>query len=88
MTSADDDSDGGIDCSVCVNVSAAQVEALATYDNGGKQIVCDPACVDGVSDPTHCNCEYGEPCSSVVASTKLGFGVNEASYDRDVTLFG
>lgn len=45
------------DCAVCSNVSSAQLEALASYDNGGKRIVCDPTCVDGVSDPSHCNCK-------------------------------
>lgn len=27
------------------------------YDGGGKIIVCDPTCNDGVSDPSHCNCK-------------------------------
>lgn len=45
------------DCSTCEDLTDAQVQALAGYDNGGKQIVCDPTCLDGVSDPTHCNCE-------------------------------
>lgn len=45
------------DCDVCENLSDAEVEALAMYDNGGKQIICDPTCLDGVSDPTHCNCK-------------------------------
>ncbi|CAM9652063.1 unnamed protein product, partial [Laminaria digitata] len=43
------------DCSPCTDLSATQVEVLATYDNGGKQVVCDPTCLDGVSDPKHCN---------------------------------
>ena len=41
----------------CADITAAQQEALDSYDNGGKIIVCDPTCVDGVSDPIHCNCE-------------------------------
>ena len=47
------------DCSVCSNLTTAQEEALASYDNGSKKIVCDPTCLDesGVTDPTHCNCE-------------------------------
>ena len=45
------------DCSPCDNLSDAEVEELAKYDNGGKRVVCDPTCLDGVSDPTHCNCE-------------------------------
>ena len=46
-------------CSVCYNLTTAQEEALASYDNGGKNIVCDPSCLDesGVTDRTHCNCE-------------------------------
>ena len=46
------------ECSVCFNITSAQEEALGSYDNGGKKIVCDPACLDGVTDPIHCNCEY------------------------------
>ena len=45
------------DCELCAGLSSAQVEALDMYDNGGKKIVCDPTCLDHVSDPTHCNCE-------------------------------
>ena len=45
------------ECDVCSNLSSAQLEALDMYDNGGKKIVCDPTCLDGVSDPTHCNCK-------------------------------
>lgn len=45
------------DCSVCSNLTTAEEEALASYDNGGKIIVCDPTCLDGVTDPIHCNCE-------------------------------
>jgi len=47
------------DCSVCYNLTTAQEEALASYDNGSKKVVCDPTCLDesGVTDPTHCNCE-------------------------------
>ena len=46
-------------CSVCYNLTTAQEEALASYYNGGKKIVCDPTCLDEsrVTDPTHCNCE-------------------------------
>ena len=45
------------DCDVCANLSDAESEALAMYDNGGKQIICDPTCLDGVTDPIHCNCK-------------------------------
>lgn len=45
------------DCDVCSGLSIAQVEALAMYDDGGKQIICDPTCLDSSYDPTHCNCE-------------------------------
>ena len=45
------------DCTMCSDLTDAQKEALAGYDNGGKKIVCDPTCVDGISDPIHCNCE-------------------------------
>lgn len=41
----------------CANLTPAQREALDMYDSGGKIIVCDPSCEDGVSDPIHCNCE-------------------------------
>ena len=47
-----------VDCSACSNLTDVQQEVLASYDNGGKRIVCDPICLDGVTDPTHCNCEY------------------------------
>lgn len=52
--------DGGDygDCDICSDLSSAQLEALAMYDNGGKKVVCDPTCLDGVSDPIHCNCEW------------------------------
>ena len=53
----DDDEESDLDCSPCEDLTDAQVKALAAYDNGGKQIVCDPTCLDGVSDPTHCNCK-------------------------------
>lgn len=45
------------DCDICSDLSSTQLEALAAYDNGGKKIVCDPTCLDGVSDPIHCNCK-------------------------------
>lgn len=48
--------EGWYDCAVCSDLTTAEKEALASYDNGGKKIVCDPTCLDGVSDPTHCNC--------------------------------
>lgn len=35
------------------------------YDNGGKVIVCDPTCNDGVSDPSHCDCELNRVPSSL-----------------------
>ncbi|CAM9211322.1 unnamed protein product [Ectocarpus sp. 12 AP-2014] len=72
--------DGAVDdaddeCSVCSNLTDEQVEVLASYDNGGKQVVCDPTCLDGVADPLHCNyfglgqicrgcgeCSLCEPC--------------------------
>ena len=41
----------------CADISPAQQEALANYDNGGKIIVCDPTCEDKNGDPMHCNCE-------------------------------
>ena len=50
-----------VDCSACSNLTDVQQEVLASYDNGGKRIVCDPTCLDGVTDPTHCNCEYTIP---------------------------
>lgn len=52
-------STGEYDCSVCYNLTTAQEEALASYDDGGKKIFCDPTCLDesGVTDHTHCNCE-------------------------------
>ena len=50
------------ECSVCFNITSAQEEALGSYDNGGKKIVCDPTCLDGVTDPIHCNCEYDTFC--------------------------
>ena len=54
----DDDDDSDFDCSPCEDLTDAQIEALARYgDDGGKTIVCDPTCLDGVSDPLHCNCE-------------------------------
>ena len=43
------------ECGLCSDLSSTQLEALAAYDNGGKKIVCDPTCLDGVSDPIHCN---------------------------------
>ena len=46
------------DCSPCEDLSEAEMEELAKYDNGGKFVVCDPTCLDGVSDPIHCNCEF------------------------------
>lgn len=46
------------DCSACSNLTPAQEKVLGSYDNGGKMIVCDSRCVDGVSDQTHCNCKY------------------------------
>ena len=60
---SDDDDSGDndsieFDCGPCADLSDDEVEALAKYDNGGKTIVCDPTCLDGVSDPIHCNCEY------------------------------
>ncbi|CAM9934883.1 unnamed protein product [Ectocarpus sp. 6 AP-2014] len=70
--------DGAVDddeCSVCSNLTDEQVAVLASYDNGGKQVVCDPTCLDGVTDPLHCNyfglgqicrgcgdCSLCEPC--------------------------
>ncbi|CAB1118868.1 unnamed protein product [Ectocarpus sp. CCAP 1310/34] len=70
--------DGAVDddeCSVCSNLTDEQVAILASYDNGGKQVVCDPTCLDGVTDPLHCNyfglgqicrgcgdCSSCEPC--------------------------
>ena len=53
----DDDNSSEYDCSLCEDLTDAQIEALAAYDNGGKEIVCDPTCLDGISDPIHCNCE-------------------------------
>ena len=65
LTSTDDsaaDGDGrdtadAYDCSRCADISAAQMVALASYDNGGKKIVCDPTCMDSVSDHIYCNCK-------------------------------
>lgn len=45
-----------------------QEEALAMYDGGGKVIVCDPTCNDGVSDPSHCDCEYWKRVVLVLVS--------------------
>lgn len=57
--------DDHFDCSVCESLTSAEIEALAKYDNGGKKIVCDPTCLDGVTDPLHCNCEFHEEGHSV-----------------------
>eukprot|EP00903_Cladosiphon_okamuranus_P020353 g18673.t1 len=58
---------------MCADISPAQEEALAMYDNGGKIIVCDPTCTDGYSDPSHCDyfglgqkCRGCGSCSSCV----------------------
>lgn len=45
------------DCSKCENLTSAQEQALASYNNSGKKIVCDPTCLDNSSDPSHCNCK-------------------------------
>eukprot|EP00752_Nemacystus_decipiens_P017851 g16007.t1 len=42
-------------CAACSNITEAQAEALASYDNGGKTIVCDVACVEPGGDTSHCN---------------------------------
>ena len=44
-------------CDVCFDLLLDQRDVLAMYDNGGKRIVCDPTCVDNVSDHTDCNCK-------------------------------
>lgn len=46
------------DCSTCFNLTTAQNEELTNSDDGEKTIVCDLTCLDGVSDPIHCNCKY------------------------------
>lgn len=43
---------------VCYDLTDAQAEALANYDNGGKTVVCDPTCLDSSVDNQHCNCEW------------------------------
>lgn len=53
-TDGDDLSD---ECAACFDLTDAQREVLASYGEGGKQIICDPTCEDGVSDVSHCNCE-------------------------------
>lgn len=45
---------------------ARQVEALASYDNGGKVVVCDPTCDDGSGNSSHCNCECILPPSVIL----------------------
>lgn len=55
----DDDTDPYFDaaCAACSELTEAQVEALAAYPDGGKQIFCDATCVGG-DDVLHCNCEW------------------------------
>ena len=57
-TAGDDDGESGLDCSACADLSDAQAEALAMDNRGVERIACDPTCLDGVSDPLHCNCEF------------------------------
>ena len=45
-------------CDVCFDLLLDQRDVLAMYDTGGKRIVCDPTCVDNVSDHTDCNCKF------------------------------
>ena len=45
------------DCSPCGNLSEAELEELAKYEDGGKLVFCDPTCLDEGADLTHCNCE-------------------------------
>ena len=47
-----------VECNVCFDLTPHQVNVLDMYDNGGKEIVCDPTCLDEVSDHTHCNCKF------------------------------
>ena len=47
---------------------ARQVEALASYDNGGKVVVCDPTCDDGTGNSSHCNCECILPASVILGT--------------------
>lgn len=42
---------------VCYDLTEAQMEALANYDNGGKRVVCDSTCLDSGINNLHCNCE-------------------------------
>ena len=53
----------------CADISPAQQEALDSYDNGGKIIVCDPTCVD---HPVHCNCESKLLCAVLMYNHELG----------------
>ncbi|CAM9201056.1 unnamed protein product, partial [Ectocarpus sp. 13 AM-2016] len=44
------------DCAACSSLSNAQVEALASYDNGGKRVVCDVDCLSSSPyDVSSCN---------------------------------
>lgn len=55
----EEEGEEAFDCSPCEDLSEGQIEALANYDDEGvKEIVCDPTCLDGVTDPLHCNCEF------------------------------
>lgn len=45
------------DCSPCDDLSDAEVEELAKYENGGKLVFCDATCLDEDADLTHCNCK-------------------------------
>ena len=47
------------ECNACFDLTPHQANVLDMYDNGGKEIVCDPTCLDEVSDHTHCNCKFG-----------------------------
>ena len=58
FTSGGNDEEEDDECAPCMDLTDGQVRALDSWDNGGKRIVCDPTCLDGVSDRTHCNCEY------------------------------
>lgn len=90
LTSAEDaaagDGDGpgyqaadAYDCSRCTDISDAQKEALASYDNGGKKVVCDPTCMDTVSDHIYCNCKS---CPTKNKNKKLYLGIQYTKCTR------
>ncbi|CAM9936328.1 unnamed protein product [Ectocarpus sp. 4 AP-2014] len=90
-TRAPTPSDGGdeddYDCAACSSLSNAQVEALASYDNGGKRVVCDVDCLSSSPyDVASCNCESFS-ASVVVSRLGLRFRRTSASNTLDFEVF-